>query len=148
MDNKIDIIKLLESGENVQVIPEGYSMYPMLVPKRDSVIVKPISKKIRRGDVVLYRRDEGTLVLHRVCRVKEDGYYMVGDNQVTVEGPLKKEQIKGILVAFVRNQKEYTVKNYIYSFYAHIWLTLRPVRRPIQLSAAWLKRRVKKGKCF
>ncbi len=144
MDHKIDVVELLEAGKAVQIEPEGYSMYPMLVPNRDSVILEATKEQMKRGDVVLFRREDGTLVLHRVCKIKKDGYYMVGDNQIRVEGPLKSQQIKGKLIAFTRNKKEYEVKNPIYIFYAHLWLFLRPVRRPIQVSVAWIKRVFKK----
>jgi len=64
---KYDIEQLLEAGEVIQIYPEGYSMYPMFVPGRDAAVIKKADvKKIRRADVVLYRRKGSILVLHRV----------------------------------------------------------------------------------
>ena len=34
MKDGIDIVKLLEEGKTIQIKPQGYSMYPMLLPGR------------------------------------------------------------------------------------------------------------------
>ena len=112
MESKADIEQLLRDGNTVQTVINGYSMYPMLVPDRDSVIVAPLEdRKLKRGDVVLYRRDGSILVLHRIWRVRQEGFYMVGDNQTQIEGPLRPEQMRGILVGFIRKGKHISVRN-------------------------------------
>lgn len=80
------------------------------------------------NDVVLYRRDQGILVLHRICRITSDGFYMVGDNQYEVEGPLRQDQIIGKLIAVNRNSREFTVGNPFYKFVSSLWLFMLPVR--------------------
>lgn len=135
-----NIEQILSEGKSVQFPPTGYSMYPMFIPGRDEAIVSPLTKRdLRRGDVVLYRRDESILVLHRICRINKQGLYMVGDNQFEVEGPLRPDQVKGILTAFIRNKKTVSVRNPIYLISAHIWLFMLPIRRPIQLIISNLK---------
>lgn len=136
-----NIEQILSEGKYVQFPPTGYSMYPMFIPGRDEAIVSPVTKRtLKRGDVVLYRRDESILVLHRICRVNKHGLYMVGDNQYEVEGPLRPDQVKGILTAFIRNNRTISVSNPIYLISAHIWLFMRPVRHPIQIIVSNLKR--------
>lgn len=143
-EQSIDLISLLEE-HNIQIKPEGYSMYPLFVPGRDSAIIaKSGTKRLKRGDVVLYRRTGSILVLHRIWRVGQEGIYMVGDNQTQIEGPLAPEQILGILIAFVRKGHTYSVKHPIYRLYAGIWLALRPVRRPISLFVAGIKKHFKR----
>ncbi len=134
---KADVEKLLERGLAVQIRPKGYSMYPMFNPGRDEAILKKADlDKVRRGDVALYRREDGMLVLHRVCRREGGFFYAVGDNQTEVEGPLRVEQIKGVLTAFIRNGRYTDVSNPFYRMAAGAWLFMRPARRPFQLSAA------------
>ena len=104
-------------------------MYPMLIPERDSVILKRIeSETLKRGDVVLYRRDESILVLHRIWKVKPEGVFLVGDNQKVIEGPIRKEQIKGIMLAFIRKGKKISIKNMFYRMYIRAWLIPLPLR--------------------
>ena len=55
--------KLSESGKIVSSI-SGFSMYPLLKNQRDTVTVEKISRKIKKYDVLLYRRNE-KYILHR-----------------------------------------------------------------------------------
>ena len=137
----VDIEGLLAQGQTIQVQPQGYSMYPLFVPGRDAAVIERTqSAGLKRGDVVLYRRESGILVLHRICRVRKDGFYMVGDNQSQVEGPLRGAQIKGILTGFVRKGKYTSVKNPVYRLASRLWLFLRPVRPALSGTAAAVKR--------
>ena len=141
---KYDIEALLREGKTIQIFPQGYSMYPMFVPGRDEALIAAAdTDKLRRGDVVLYRRKSGILVLHRIYRRKGKAFYMVGDHQREVEGPVLAEQIKGILVAFVRRGKLIKTQNPVYLAASHIWLILRPVRLPIMNAGAKLKRKLR-----
>lgn len=140
---ELKIEELLDSCPAIQIAPKGYSMYPLLIPGRDQVILeKTVPGKLRRGDVILYRRQDKTLVLHRLCKITPKGYYTVGDNQTEVEGPLQAEQIKGRMTAFVRKGRTIRVSHPIYRLAAGIWLALRPVRDPIKRPLAVLR------KCF
>lgn len=149
MQERIDIEKLLREGKNICIKPQGYSMYPVLVPGRDEAIIEPVKgKKLRRGDVVLYRRDISAvggeiLVLHRIWKVNTEGYYMVGDNQKEIEGPLRAEQIKGIMVGMNRKGKYIPVNNLLYMCLTGIWLWFRPVRPVISKTVAGIKRMCK-----
>lgn len=145
-----DIEGLLRSGKSIQIKPQGYSMYPVLVPGRDEAIIEPVGVSVlKRGDVVLYRRDAGVtggiLVLHRIWKHTEAGFYMVGDNQKEIEGPLREEQIKGIMVGLIRKGKYVSVKDFRYRLLTGIWLMLRPLRPMISKTAAKIKRSVRKN---
>lgn len=124
----------------MQIFPEGYSMYPMLVPGRDEAVIgRADIRKLRRGAVVLYRRESGILVLHRLVRTDGNGFYAVGDNQTEVEGPLSADQIKGVLTAFVRKGRYIPVSNPLYRVAASLWLLLLPVRGKIFKISARLR---------
>ena len=138
---EIDIEQLLAEGKTIQIKPQGYSMYPMFVPGRDEAILQRADvQKLQRGDVVLYRRTNSILVLHRIARRTEDGFYMVGDNQIKMEGPIACDQIRGFLVGFVRKGTYHTTQERLYRVVAGIWLWLRPVRRWITVPIAACKK--------
>lgn len=142
-----DIEKLLEEGNVVQFKPQGYSMYPLFVPGRDEAVVAPAEvSKLRRGDVVLYRRDESILVLHRIWKRKGDRFYLVGDNQKEIEGPLRPDQMKGILVEIIRSGRRISTNNIIYRLLLGIWLCLRPLRPLISHAVAAMKRALRAAK--
>ncbi len=143
---KQDIEALLAAGKAIQFKPQGYSMYPLFIPGRDEAVVAPVeASALRRGDVALYRRDGSILVLHRVWKKREDGFYMVGDNQTEIEGPLRPDQMKGILTGIYRNGRYISTGNLLYRILLGVWLFLRPFRPAISRAAAAAKRVYKKG---
>lgn len=138
---RIDIEQLLREGNTIQIKPQGYSMYPMFVPGRDEAVIAPVdADRLRRGDVVLYRRGNRLLVLHRLWKVRPEGLYMVGDNQTKVEGPLGRDQVIGILEAFVRKGRRISVRHPVYWICSRIWLLIRPMRHTIAVVVHWMKK--------
>lgn len=80
MEQIYEIEPLLKAGACIQIYPQGYSMYPFIDPRRDEVVLAGIEEgsALRRGDVVLYRRENGMLVLHRIYKIGQDGLYLLG----------------------------------------------------------------------
>ncbi|MFA9462727.1 MAG: S24/S26 family peptidase [Velocimicrobium sp.] len=141
MQNTINLISLLNEGKIIQIKPQGYSMYPMFVPGRDSAIIKKANTNmLKRGDVVLYRREGSILVLHRICKRCENEIYLVGDNQVKIEGPVRIEQVEGILIAFIHKGKKISVRNPFYQLLSHMWLIARPYRQGMKQFAVKIKK--------
>ncbi|MCM1056187.1 MAG: S24/S26 family peptidase [Firmicutes bacterium] len=140
----VDIEALLAEGKSIRIHPQGYSMYPLFVPGRDEAVIVPAdAEKLKRGDVVLYRREGSILVLHRIWKRKPEGFYLVGDNQSEIEGPLKAEQMKGILYQVVRRGKCFSVRNPFYRMLSAVWLKIRPLRPFLSKTVARMKRALK-----
>ena len=145
--NDSSIEGLLAEGNIIQIRPRGYSMYPLFVPGRDEALIAPVQvNSLKRGDVVLYRREKSILVLHRIYRRRGEQFYLVGDNQREIEGPLRPEQIKGILIGVIRKGRKFSVKHPIYCILSGIWLRLRPFRPVISHAVAAGKRLLRKIK--
>ena len=117
---KIDLEQLLRDGNIIRIKPQGYSMYPLFIPGRDEALIQQTSSTDCR--------DQSILVLHRIDKITEEGFFMVGDNQWEIEGPLRSDQIIGKLVAFVRNGREISAQNPFYRFLSSLWLLMLPVR--------------------
>lgn len=124
-----NIEQLLRDGNTIKLKPQGYSMYPLFYPGRDEAIIEPVDPSdLRRGNVALYRRRQSILVLHRIWKIREQKFYMVGDNQSEIEGPLDPDQFLGRLCGFVRNGHTISVKNPLYRILSSLWLRMLPVR--------------------
>ena len=142
---RIDIEEALREGKSIQIRPQGYSMYPLLVPERDEVILRAVDPaELRRGDVVLFRREGSILVLHRIWKKRSDGFYMVGDNQTKVEGPIAEEQVRAIMTGIIRKGRYLSAGNPGYRLLSAVWLFLRPFRRAISVPVAKLRTLLKK----
>ena len=60
----------------------GGSMLPLLAGGRDRVTLGPVPERLRRGEVLLYRRTDGSYVLHRLTGFGQDGTLVFcGDRQ-------------------------------------------------------------------
>ena len=57
----------------------GTSMYPMLRNRRDTVVIRPVTGKLKKYDIPLYRRGDD-YVLHRIIGNSEQGYVICVDN--------------------------------------------------------------------
>lgn len=120
---------LLELGYAVVPIT-GTSMWPLLKEGQSMVQLIPISKKIlQKGDIVLYRREDGTLVLHRMIkRCGKDNFLMCGDHQWKQVELIQEKQILGVAQGFYRKGQYIDDKTRWYRVYKMIWnrnLTLR-----------------------
>ncbi len=66
----------------------GGSMLPLLAGGRDRVTLGPVPERLRRGEVLLYRRADGSYVLHRLTGFGQDGTLVFcGDRQTGAGDP-------------------------------------------------------------
>ena len=102
----------------------GTSMLPLLRPKRDLIIIERAASRLKKYDVPLYKRDSGKYVLHRIVKIRPDGYVLCGDNQWRREYGVTDRQIIGMLTGFVRDGREISVTDQRYRLYVHVWCDL------------------------
>ena len=96
---------LIEEGKQVSMIISGSSMAPFLIHARDHIYLKSPSGELRKGDMVFYQRSNGEYVMHRIYNVKNEEYYLIGDAQTVIEGPIQREQIFAIIIKVKRKGK-------------------------------------------
>lgn len=118
----------LERGQTVRFSPRGTSMLPMLRQGVDRVVLSPVRGKLKKYDLPLYQRRDGSYVLHRIVRVGQT-YTCMGDNQFEEEPGLGQEQMIAVVTAFSRGDREYRVNAPGYWLYCRIWHYSRPLRR-------------------
>ena len=120
-------------------------MYPLIIPGRDyAVIEKSDGSNLKKSDVVLYRRSDNMMVLHRICRIKDDQIYTIGDNQIKVEGPISMNQVRGRMIVVIRDGHEISVDNIFYRMLFYLWILLIPVRQPLRLIASGLRKSLRR----
>ena len=107
---------LAEEGKLVRTTA-GVSMKPLFGDRRDTSIIVPIKGRLKKYDVPLYRRGDD-YVLHRIVKVLPDSYIICGDNCENYEYGIRDEDIIGVLTAFYRKDKFYTVDNKLYKLYS------------------------------
>ena len=148
------IIDCLAEGKEVILTITGNSMCPFLRHERDQVVlIKPSdSTTLQTGDVPLYRRRGGQLVLHRIVQ-RDDGvkrrrygekeslpsmhsstgltYTMLGDAQTEPEPNIRPEQILAVATAFIRAGERLDCHATAYRRRSLRWHRLLPLRTPL-----------------
>ena len=121
------IEECLASGGTVSFKPHGTSMLPLLREGRDEVTLAPLPKKLKKYDIVLYKRKNGQYVLHRIVGVKNN-YNIIGDNQFKIE-TVERFQMIGIVIGITRDGKMFKVSSIVYKIYCRFWHYSRFIRR-------------------
>ncbi len=125
------LLRIFEEAEDHAVIPlmvTGASMSPFLLDRRSMVFLERDRAYVpRRGDIVLFVRADGTLVLHRVVRRLEDGQLRInGDAQRWTE-IIHESQVMAHVVRFCRTKRQTDVRQPGYRFLVRLWMPLRPL---------------------
>ena len=125
------ILLQLQEGGHASLVVTGNSMYPTLSHGRDTVFLQPVEGQLQKGDLILYRRENGDYVLHRIVRCPSlNEWVCSGDNQWEPERVCR-EQAVAKVYSFCRKGKEYAVTAQGYRCYVWLWVCLFPIRRPI-----------------
>ncbi len=123
--------------------PHGKSMLPFIREEGDTAVIFPLSTVPKKFDVVFYRRADGTYVLHRIVRIKKNGYIIRGDNCYYDEY-ISKEQVIGIAEKLFR--KGNTHRNLFeksgYRTKVRIWVLIYPLRFSFHFAVSTLKKTI------
>lgn len=128
-ESALDIEDVLERDGVYVSTTVGKSMYPLLKNRRDTVIITATDgKRLKKYDVPLYRRGDD-YVLHRIVKVKDDSYVILGDNCERKEYGITDAQIIGYLSGMYRREKYVSTDGKLYRAYAVFWYSIYPIRR-------------------
>lgn len=95
----------------------GTSMMPMLRQGKDKVVISTLDRPLKLHDVPLYKSGDNKYVLHRIIKVKSDGYVIRGDNLYNNECNVTDGDIIGVLTGFYRGEKYIDLNSKGYKFY-------------------------------
>lgn len=103
-----DNIELCLRELGYAVVPiEGTSMWPLLKQGKTFVQLEAKDgKRLKKGDIILYRKKDGTLVLHRIIKVVgEDTFSVLGDHQWKNAEQVRYDQILAVAPLFYFKEK-------------------------------------------
>lgn len=102
------ISESIRDGGQFVFYPAGISMLPTIKEKEDCVVLAE-AKDLHKYDLILYLRDNGHYVLHRIINIKNGKYTLCGDNQYRYEYNIRHDQI--IAMAEEIRKKDGTILN-------------------------------------
>ena len=145
--------EMLEQNGFITYTNVGTSMLPLLREHRDIMMIRRRGEqRLKKLDAVLFVRPHvegrGRYVVHRILRVCEDGYWIVGDNCVSGEH-VKEDQVIGILTGVIRDGKKVRFDSLRYRMYVCLWcapyhlrFALLRTKRFVRRAGSFVKRRI------
>ena len=127
MNEKLTIEEVLNEKGVYMGPTVGISMLPMLKTRRDTIVVKAKTERLKRLDVALYKRGED-YILHRVLAAVDGGYIIRGDN-CYVDENVPENAVIGVLTEFFRKDKHILCTDKKYIRYAEKRLKRYKIRR-------------------
>ena len=120
---------LKDNGE-LLTVASGISMLPCIRPQKDILHLVRSTETACQYDVILYRRKNGKLILHRVMECQNSRYVLCGDNQSVLEYGIEEAQILGVLRGFYRGNHYIDCEtNPIYEIYVKVWCSSLKARK-------------------
>lgn len=127
------IREVLATGGEFRLYPHGTSMLPLLRQGIDSVALRRLDRQPRKYDILFYKRQDGSYILHRVKEVTDQGLIMWGDNHAMLEYGITEKNIIGYAARVFRGDKELDCQSLKYRAYLWLWQfkAIRSVLLPI-----------------
>ena len=120
---------LLEQGRTITLQVTGTSMQPLWMHRRDQVVLEHCKEgSLKVGDIVLYRRENGQYVLHRIMKLDDRKMSLCGDAQSNLEKNVSTDAVIARVVKICRKGKWFSCDSRGYLLYVHLWGMARPVR--------------------
>ncbi len=146
MDDFKSIKEILDTTGKYTGLTMGRSMEPLIHHQQDNIIVVKNNGRLKKYDIPVYVTAGGKYIMHRVIKVCDDHYVIVGDNLLKKEY-VTDDMICGVLVGFYKNGKRYIdlEKSFLYKIYSKLWVWLFPIRPVLLLFTrgySYIKRRL------
>lgn len=125
------ITQKLSSGAHITIQPKGTSMLPLIHQGRDEVVLKKPNGRLKKFDIVFYKRASGQFVLHRIIKVRKNDYVLCGDNQTDYEYNITDDMILAVVEELIIDGKKVSVTDCDYLKYARKNLLNKKKRRII-----------------
>ncbi len=131
---------ILKNGGVVSVCVSGYSMKPFLRHNQDTVRLKQCSDRdIKKGQIVLFKRYDGKIFLHRIRKLVGNRIVVNGDAQQWCE-TIEKEQVIAFVCEIERNGKVITNNSSVFKMWNLLWYPTRPFRDKIFKAGSAVKK--------
>ena len=140
--------EVFKTSDEIIGLTVGISMLPLFRSDKDMAVVKKINRPLKVNDVLLYKKagTDNEYILHRLIKIKKDGYVIRGDNLYINEYNVTENEIIGVMVGFHRDGKYYecdkSFKYKLYVIYIRISYPLRFVYKKIRPILSRIKRKI------
>ena len=127
--NKQSFEEYLENNDRLVYRNTGTSMLPLLKQGRDFFIVEKVNnRQLKKYDVVLYKRQPDSYVLHRILKIENGKYVIMGDNCINKEYGITDNDIIAVMTGFIRKGRQHSTSEFFYKLYSVCHCAFSPLR--------------------
>lgn len=123
---------------------DGDSMRPLIRKNRDAVTICPLTRPLKKGDVVLFRSADGRYVVHRVWKVRRQRVQTLGDNCWQADPWIPVGQVLGQAVRVRRDGSSIRLEGRTARAWGRMWMVCRPLRNLLRRCRAFAGRMARK----
>lgn len=135
------IEEILESGKEVRLTVSGNSMWPFIRHNRDSVILIPCdASSLKKGDIILFEAAKDHYILHRITKVKKDGYITTGDGNLHRDGFIAQKAVRAKVNLVYREGRVIDCGKWYWKAVFRLWMAAFPVRRYLKKALICVKK--------
>jgi hypothetical protein len=139
------ITELLEQNHRVRLTVTGLSMMPFLREGIDSVELSLSSfERLRMGQITLIKRNNGQYILHRLVFKRKNFFYIAGDAQSWIEGPILPEQLVAVVTKIWRCDKPVSPCGVLWNIASFLWWLRLPIIYSIKLPYKFIRRQIRR----
>lgn len=123
------LTEVLSAEGYVSLVVSGFSMSPFLKHGRDVVHLRTCTEKdLRRGQILLFKRSDGSLILHRIRKVLPNGQLVMnGDSQTWCE-TISSHQVIAVVSSVERNGQHISCNSAMFGIWNLLWYPTRLIR--------------------
>ena len=137
-------MEVIDSGGEFRLFPRGTSMLPFLKDRVDKVWISKPSRELKKYDIIFYKLERHGFILHRIVKVKKDGFICRGDNQTDNEPLLKRDDVIAVVTDYERNGKKKPINTLSQIIYSRFWVNMMFFRKAKRkICSIFNKRKVK-----
>ena len=135
---------VVEAGGEFKFITRGTSMLPLLRNGVDTAVLTAFCGTLKKGDVPLYKRENGQYVLHRAVKVNGgESFVACGDNQFVFEKNVPQSSIIAVMTAYIKDGVRHECRGKDHRRYVAS-LSLHRVYLRLRVTAVRVLRHIKK----
>lgn len=133
------IENILAEHRQVLITITGMSMWPFLCHNRDQVVLSlPDKKRLKKGDIVLFKTVTGKYLLHRIMKITDKEIVTAGDGNLFLDGEFSLNCVKAVVVKMVRKGKMIDCKAFRWRCIADIWMFFFFMRKYLLKLLRWI----------
>lgn len=123
------LTEIISAGGRICLVVTGSSMRPFLKHGRDMVCLRAWEENdIKRGQILLFQRQDQSLILHRIRKCLQDGKLLMnGDAQAWCE-TISLNQVVAAVSSIERKGQHLSCDHIWFRFWNWLWYPTRPIR--------------------